>query len=154
MLEIALSQYGVKEISGDENNMTIVNYFQEIGFEHITTEDTAWCSCFAIWCAMKSRLEHSDSLLARSWMDIGKEIPIPFVGCIVVLWRVSKDSIYGHVGIFIREGTHNVYILGGNQDNQVNITSYPKHRVLGYRKLSLIPLEDFTKEKPLPSTNN
>ena len=46
LLNIALSQYGVKEIQGKNHNPVIVGYSKEIGYGGIVADETAWCSIF------------------------------------------------------------------------------------------------------------
>ena len=66
LLKIATSQLGQKEISGPEDNPTIVNYAKEIGLSWINDDETPWCSVFVGWCALKAGLSYSKSALARS----------------------------------------------------------------------------------------
>lgn len=135
-LLLALSQAGIKEIVGrDKNNPVIVNYAKEIGHSWVKDDETAWCSIFVNWVAMKSGLERSGKLNARSWLKVGEPVKEPKMGDVVVLWRESKDSWKGHVGFFIRETKNWIYILGGNQGNQVKTAAYRKDRLLEYRRL-------------------
>jgi len=132
----ALSQYGVKEIVGEEHNPIIVNYFKEIGHEWVENDELAWCSAFLNWCAKTTGYEYTGKLNARSWLAVGKDVANPEPGDIVILWRVKPDSWYGHVGLFINEINGYINILGGNQSNKVKISAYPKYRLLGYRRLN------------------
>jgi hypothetical protein len=63
----------------------------------------------------------------------------PEIGDVVVLTRDTPYAWAGHVGLFIRlsENKEHVFILGGNQQNSVNVSRYQASRVLGYRRLSL-----------------
>ena len=134
--EIALSQYGVKEISGGQDNPIILEYFNSIGFDGAKLKDeTSWCSAFVNWCCKVSGKEFSGKLDARSWLKIGQEIEDPELGDIVIYWRESPDSWKGHVGFYITERNGWIYTLGGNQSNQVNISVYQKTRLLGYRRV-------------------
>jgi len=138
---IALSQFAIREYA-DSNinapeNENILRYFQEIGFEWVQDDGMAGCSAFVNWCAMKSNKPMSNKLNARSWLTVGKPVSKSKVklGDVVVLWRGSKTSWKGHVGFYIRESANYVWILGGNQGDEVNIKRYPKYRVLKYRRL-------------------
>lgn len=63
---VALSQFGIKEISGKEDNPEVLKYFDDIGFDGDKLKDeTAWCSAFANWCALKAGYEMSGKLNAR-----------------------------------------------------------------------------------------
>lgn len=136
MIQIALSQYGIKEISGEQDNPEVTKYFTEIGFDGKKLKDeTAWCSAFVNWVAKKSNRSYSKKLNARSWLKVGSPTATPIIGDVVVLWRSSRDSWKGHVGLYIREDEDNIWVLGGNQGNQVCIAPYPKYRLLQYRRL-------------------
>lgn len=135
IINIALSQFGIKEIVGSSHNAAVLKYFKEIGHDWVKDDETAWCSAFANWVAKMAGLSHSGKLNARSWLDVGEETQCPEIGDIVVLWRDKPSSWKGHVGFFIRESNNHIYILGGNQQNQVKITAYPKGRLLAYRRL-------------------
>ncbi|EDP96535.1 TIGR02594 family protein [Kordia algicida OT-1] len=138
VLEIALSQYGVREKKGKLHNPIIVNYFKEIGHRWVTTDETAWCSAFMNWVALKAGKQKSGKLNARSWLLVGRQVTTPQQGDVVVLWRERKHSWKGHVGVFIgySEDQKQIYVLGGNQNNQVNIQQYPAYRLLGFRELA------------------
>jgi len=135
LLVTALSQYGISEIPGEINNPEVLKYFDEIGHAWVDEETTPWCAAFINWVAQQAGYEMTGKLNARSFLDIGDEIQTPQLGDLVIFWRKSKNSVYGHVAIFIREAEHVLYVLSGNQKNQVNISAYRKDRVLGYRRL-------------------
>lgn len=134
----ALSQFGIKEIVGKQDNPEVLKYFNDIGFDgEVLKDETAWCSAFANWCAFQTGHSMSGKLTARSWLSVGEEI---FEGCqkqgdVVVFWRESPQSWKGHVAFLVAERNGWVYVIGGNQRNQVKISAYPKSRVLSYRRL-------------------
>lgn len=135
-IEKAFSQLGIKEIAGKQDNPEVLKYFDAIGFDGSQLKDeTAWCSAFANWCCKMTGHEYSGKLNARSWLNVGQDVSNPEYGDIVVLWRESLDSWKGHVGFFVAERYGWIYILGGNQKNQVKISAYPKSRLLSYRRL-------------------
>lgn len=136
-VEVASTQIGVREFSGSSNNPQILKYAEEAGFTKYNRDSSAWCSLFANWVAHKSGLERSNSLAARSWLNVGIPIESPEPGDVVVFWRESRDSWKGHVGFFhgFSSDRSRVYCLGGNQGDQVSITAKPNSRVLGYRRL-------------------
>lgn len=133
--EKALTQYGIKEIKGNIDNPEVLKYFNEIGFDgNALRDETAWCSAFVNWCCKKTGYSYSGKLNARSWLNIGYKIENgkQKLGDIVVLWREKKSSWKGHVGFFISEDKNYIYILGGNQNNQVNIKPYSKLKLLNF----------------------
>lgn len=137
MLKTALSQYGVKEIVGEEDNKTIVDYAHESGFKWIDDDETPWCSVFMNWVAMKAGYERTNKANARSWLNVGETVENPQTGDIVVFKR-GNNGWSGHVGIYINEHNSHVFVLGGNQSNSVNITPYSKMSLLGYRRLNRV----------------
>jgi len=136
MFLLAMEFYGLREISGNEDNPIIVGWFRDIGHSWVKDDETAWCSCFINWLAWKLNLERSGKLDARSWLECGTFIQKPEIGDVVIFWRESINSWKGHVGLFAGNDENHIYCLGGNQYNCVNIKPYPKDRVLGYRRLS------------------
>lgn len=137
LLNIALKQYGVTEIAGKQHNPTILVYSDEIGYGGIISDETAWCSIFMNWCAMKAGLQRSKKLNARSWLKVGQAVEHPQVGDVVIFWRESEQSWKGHVAIYIghSEDRTKIYCLGGNQKNSVCILPYRANQVLGFRRL-------------------
>lgn len=131
--EIALSEYATKELVGTGSNPQVLKYYAKVGHSWVKDDEVAWCAAFAGYCLETAGLKSTKSLAARSYLAWGKTTSAPKVGDLVILWRISPTSAYGHVGFFvaIRDGL--VYILGGNQNNEVDITGFPLSRVLGYR---------------------
>lgn len=132
--QLALQFYGLKEIAGKEHEKEILEFFKTTGYD-IDSDETSWCSAFVNYCNIMTQKEHSGSLTARSWLKEGVPVKEPKLGDVVVLWRVSPNSWQGHVGYFINKIGDQIFILGGNQDNQVNIKPYQESRLLGYRRI-------------------
>lgn len=139
IFKIAVAELGQKEITGPEDNPSIVNYAKESGFEWVDDDETPWCSIFVNWVAKKAGVVRSKAANARSWLLVGKNIDTaPEPGDIVIFWRESLYSPKGHVGIFFGFSINGdkVYCLGGNQGNQVSVSAYSKDNVLGFRRLT------------------
>ena len=138
ILHEMLKHYGLKEVFGKESNPEILAMFTELGYDWVDDDSTtAWCSAALNYFCKKLGYERSGELTARSWLKIDKPIIVlkPSLGDIVVLWAGSPDSWRGHVGLYITEDKDSIYILGGNQNNQIKISPYPRERLLGYRKV-------------------
>lgn len=135
---IALREYAEHDIVGTNNNARVLSYFKDIGHKWVTNDDTAWCAAFVNWVLKKADKPGTGLLNARSFLTYGVSTKTPELGDIVVLWRVSKTSALGHVGFFIKETPQGIYILGGNQNDSVNITLFNKTQVLDFRKLPLL----------------
>lgn len=134
--EIALKEYGTKRIAGAFHNAEVIKYFKEIGQDWVRNDETAWCAAFLNWCLMKAGKPFSSSLMARNFLSYGVSTKKPEIGDIVVLWRVAKNSPYGHAGFYIKETKNSIFILGGNQSDEVNIKEYDKGMLLDYRKIT------------------
>lgn len=138
LLVNALKYYGEKEDTRPgKSNPVVLSWLQSI-LSWVTDDEVSWCAAFVNGVCRESGVHGSGRADARSFLYVGSEVTNPIPGDIVVFWRGSKDSWKGHVGIFIRETSDQIYVLGGNQSNQVNISAYPKFRLLGYRRLKFV----------------
>lgn len=132
--QAALSEMesGITEYSGaDSHNPRILEYHQTTTLG-ASDDETAWCSSFVNWCVEQSGLEGTRSAAARSWLKWGKPLKEPVEGCILILKRGTQPW-QGHVGFYAGEKHGAILVLGGNQRNSVNISSYSSERLLGYR---------------------
>jgi uncharacterized protein (TIGR02594 family) len=137
MLARAASYLGLKEIVGKDNNPVILDMFAEIGHSWVKDDETSWCSCFINFIAKRCGANISGELDARSWLNVGIATLYPEIGNVVVFWREKKESWKGHVGLFMGYTVNgDIYCLGGNQNNEVNISVYPKLKLLGFRILT------------------
>lgn len=136
LFERALQEYGVKEIPGKQHAERIIQYLKWAGFDSfLKTDEDAWCSTFVNALCAVLCLERSHKANARSWLKVGEEVMEPQLGDVVVFWRNEPNGWEGHVALFACERDGQIYVLGGNQGNQVCIAPYPKSRLLGYRRL-------------------
>lgn len=131
-LEIAFAEVGVSVHPPGSSNPRITEY--HAGTNIAGYDDKAsWCSSFVNWSLAEAGVVGTGSALARSWLDWGEPLEQPVLGCIAVLWREAPTSWRGHVGYYLREDDEHVYLLGGNQLEQVREHFYPKSTVLAYR---------------------
>jgi uncharacterized protein (TIGR02594 family) len=132
-MPIAESEIGVHEFAGSADNPRIVDYHAATSYG-ARDDEVAWCSSFVNWCMREVGQTRTGSAAARSWLNWGTILSEPRKGCVVVLRR-GNSNWQGHVGFSISEGDTNgpyIYVLGGNQGDAVNISPFPKTRVLGY----------------------
>ncbi|HXH08632.1 MAG TPA: TIGR02594 family protein [Alphaproteobacteria bacterium] len=137
-MAVAMQQLGQREIPGARHNPHIVEYHTTTTLR-ATTDETAWCSSFVNWCLRQVGIAGTNSALAASWLEWGQAVSAR-AGAITVIYNASAAnsslSVSGnHVGFLVEEtGTHFI-LLGGNQSNQVKISSYPKSswQIKGYR---------------------
>lgn len=139
-LLVARGELGVREYSafrpgpnGATSNPRIEEYQRAANGRE--DDDVPWCSSFVCWCMEQTGIVSPRRGAARSWLRWGVPLSVPVPGCVVVLWRESRESYKGHVGIFDRFGQQpdSVVLLGGNQANAVRTASFPSSRVLAYR---------------------
>jgi uncharacterized protein (TIGR02594 family) len=133
---------GVAEIPGPKSNPRIVLY-------HSTTQgkpagdETPWCSSFVNFCVeqVPALGRGTDSRAAKSWDEQHWHHEVttsPREGDIVAFQRGSGDG--GHVGFFISQSETHIQVLGGNQQNAINVSSFPIDGVSGgthYKLLSI-----------------
>ena len=122
---------GVQGIPGATHNSRIIEYHQATTLK-ATDDETPWCSSFVNWCMQQVGMEGTKSAAARSWLKWGVRLEEPKEGCVVVIAR-GISSWQGHVGFFADITGGHILILGGNQGNEVNLSSYSENRLLGYR---------------------
>lgn len=123
---------GVREnTSRRRHNPRIIQYHSTTTLQ-ATDDETPWCSSFVNWCFTECGLTGTNSAAARSWLRWGETLSEPQVGCVVVFRRGTSPTS-GHVGFYHgRQGSH-ILVLGGNQANEVNISSYSERDLLGFR---------------------
>jgi len=132
----ALSFLGVEEVAGKENNQAIVDMFKALGFEHFDDE-VPWCAAYVGSVLKYSKLDYLKSLRARDYANYGTPTNKPIVGTVVTLWRESYLGTKGHCGFYLRHDKEYVWILGGNQSNQVKVSKYPITQLLAFRNAVL-----------------
>ncbi|WP_084162587.1 TIGR02594 family protein [Paraburkholderia bannensis] len=131
-MPVAIAECGVRRFPTGESNPRIVEYNNQtnlVGYD----DKIAWCSSFINWCLAGAGVRGTRSALARSWLDWGIALENPIYGCITVLTRDDPTSWKGHVGFYLRRDDEFIYLLGGNQLNEVRELAYPVASVIGYR---------------------
>ena len=132
---VAHAYIGLEEIKGEKHNQEILEFWK-LCHLNFTTDETSWCAGFVGGCLEKCGVRSTRSGMARSYLNWGEECEHQ-VGAVVIFWRVSRYSSFGHVG-FVAGAIDSGFVptLGGNQGDKVCIKPYPASRVLGYRKPS------------------
>lgn len=139
--DVARVFLGIKEISGPVDHpliMAALKLTQSGKFTGWPTGDeTAWCSAFVNLCAFIMGIKPA-ALNARSWQFRGKRIENikdARKGDVVVLWRVSRTSKSGHVAFYVKHDRTHVWLLGGNQSDEINVTKYPISRIVAINRI-------------------
>lgn len=136
---------GIKEVAGPTSNPLIVAMLK-LDATWVEDDAVAWCSAWLNFVCWLLGLPRSKSLAARSWLLVGMSVPLTDarVGCdVVVLTRgpgkqpgPTVIAAAGHVGLYAGQDATHVQLLGGNQADTVSISSFPKTRILGIRRLA------------------
>ena len=117
-IQTALNKYGFNEYQ----HRTVLREY--VGVDPKRTE---WCAAFV----------NAVPLMARSFLTWGETIQDPNAGDLVVFPR-GKVGWQGHVGFYVgsiyRNNVEYYRILGGNQNNSVNIEIYPASKALSIRR--------------------
>jgi uncharacterized protein (TIGR02594 family) len=136
LFDVAKAHIGLKEVTGAVHNPKIAEFFAKAGHPQVKSDEISWCAAFVGACLVDAGMKGTGKLTARSYLDWGDPVELEDAqpGDIVVLWRGSPSSWQGHVGFFHSATPSSVKLIGGNQADAVNVTGYPKSRVLGVRR--------------------
>ena len=136
---------GVKEGPGAVNTPLVLAMLQ-LDAQWVKGDETAWCSAFVNFVCFLLEVPRSRSLAARSWLTVGTSIPLTDarVGADVVVLKRGTGvqpgpevlAAPGHVGFYAGQTATHVQILGGNQNDSVNVMPFPKARILSIRRVA------------------
>jgi uncharacterized protein (TIGR02594 family) len=130
LINTAKSVLGMNEKAQKD---TLAKFLAKGGI-NIDPSKTAWCAAFVNATLQENGLSGTGALNARSFLNWGSEVKTPKLGDVVVFSRGS-DPNAGHVGFFKGfDENGDILVLGGNQSDSVNIQSYSKDRLLGFRR--------------------
>jgi len=75
--------------------------------------------------------------MARSWLNVGHQIDLldAVVGHDVAVLSRGTNPALGHVGFYSGHNESEIYILGGNQSDSVDVSGYDIDRLLGIRRV-------------------
>jgi uncharacterized protein (TIGR02594 family) len=131
-MSVAHSEVGVRTYPLGQSNPRVTEYHSHTNIAGYD-DKASWCSSFVNWVLAQVDIAGTNSALARSWLNWGEVLEEPIPGCIVVTTRDDPAGWKGHVGFFLRHDEQNVYLLGGNQLDEVCEHFYVRSSVLGYR---------------------
>lgn len=140
-LQIATKECGQKELRWPQENKRINEYFSSLkdGKHHRQDiEDdplSDWASAFVEWSLNQVGKSGPKSIYPFAWRTWGRKIEKPEIGCIVVL---SLNGI-PHVGFYMGDDGDRIKVLGGNEDDMVEIARYQKSAAIDYRMPSDSP---------------
>ncbi len=142
--DIAQRFTGTKEIEGSMDNPQLMAMLS-LDNKWPEHDEVPWCSAFANYVCWLLRLPRSKSLMARSWLSVGRSIPLASAvpGFDVVILKRGKEpqpgpeetNAPGHVGFYAGQDEGIVELLGGNQSDCVKVSRYSRDRILAVRRL-------------------
>jgi uncharacterized protein (TIGR02594 family) len=131
-IELAQREIGQREKPGLGSNVRILEYFEATRYQ-APRDEVPWCAAFVCWC-----LESADERSTRSaraadfatWGEPGWLVP----GAVVVFGKADPDAGgSGHVAFCAGLDGADVLVLGGNQQNAVNVARRPLARIVAVR---------------------
>jgi uncharacterized protein (TIGR02594 family) len=130
-LKTAEGEVGIKEAPGKADNPRVLEYHAATSLG-AKDDSVAWCSAFVNWCMKQNDIPRTNSASARSWLNWGVRLAAPRKGCVTVLKR-GNNPVQGHVAFYVGDAAGGFRLLGGNQTDQVKVSTFPKSMLLGYR---------------------
>lgn len=129
-IQWARKQIGQREVPGPASNPVIQAWYHLTTLpEYLWTDETAWCAVFVNAALMLNNIKTNRSARAFDWLDWGTPVSIPQKGDVVIF-------DFSHVAFYLSDaGGGKINCLGGNQNNEVNITAFSKASVRGYRRV-------------------
>ena len=141
--DIAQRFTGIDEVGGNIDNPQLMAMLK-LDNKWPEHDEVPWCSAFVNYICWLCRLPRSKDLRARSWLTIGRGIPLDSaeVGDVVILKRGLGEQpgpevidAKGHVGFYAGRMDGLIEILGGNQSDTVKVSRYSTTRLLSVRRL-------------------
>ena len=133
-MKIAMAELGQQEYEGAASNQRIVEYHAATTLK-ATDDDTPWCAAFVNWVLREAGEPTTDSAAALSFTKWGVRVTKPSYGDLVLF---DHGNGRGHVGFYVGEKDGRVGVLGGNQNNSVNVSWFPRDTVAQYRRVKRI----------------
>ena len=138
--QLALHEIGFHETG---SNQGISRY---VSMAHCGAEGDPWCAIFANAMLEQAGVTGTRSASSQSFRNDPGFVQLagPALGALVVFWRGAPNSGLGHVGFYRGEDAGNVWTLGGNENDMVQIEALPKSSssfgLVGYWWPKAVPL--------------
>lgn len=149
----AKKHLGIWEWAGDDHNPKVLAMYADAGHPEIRKDEVPWCAAFVGSVLARVGIRNTGSLLAKSYLNWGVEVPSldqAEPGDILIFDR-GTQSWQGHVGFLAGRKGGYVEVLGGNQNNQVNITRYLEREVIAIRRAA-VPRTNKASSKTLQAS--
>lgn len=149
-VKIALKEVGIYEIPGKLHSARVLEY-QATTAGRYSDDETPWCGAFISLVMKQAGIDHGLKVpeRAKEWSNFGYAVNEPSLGSIAVKSRVGG----GHVCIVVgKRKDGKLLCVGGNQNNEVNISAYDKSvfesfRNYDKRQIELVAIDINTSTK-------
>jgi uncharacterized protein (TIGR02594 family) len=127
-MKTAMNEIGQKEIPGPKNSPRVMEYHEAAGSysKGDSGKGDAWCAGFVSWVMKQHGYTlPSYAMRALQWKNFGKSVTKPTFGAIGIKQRDGG----GHVAFVVGKSLDGeyLYMLGGNQNDEVNISRYRRN---------------------------
>jgi uncharacterized protein (TIGR02594 family) len=130
----ALDELGQREVAGAASNPRIIQY-RKMGKTPLGGDDgkVPWCAIFTNAMLETVGVSGSGSAMARSYVSSKefRRLDRPMLGCVAVK-SSNRGPASGHVGFYVGEDGLFIYLVGGNQNDEVNISPFRKKEFVGF----------------------
>ena len=127
------------------NNKTLSNWLRS-GSYLGNPANLPWCGDAVETCFARTLTDEplpSNPFWARNWATFGKKLTAPAVGAVGVIgWKKG-----GHVGFVTNWNNTHVWLLGGNQQNAINIRRFPRKVFIAFTWPKTVPVETYPRIK-------
>lgn len=123
---------GVQERPGKGAHNPRIVWYHSFTTLKATDDETPWCSSFMCAMAFLAGLASTKSAAAKSWLTYG----LPGDGSegdIAVFKRTGGNHV-AFVAKTFKKGDKVVYVLGGNQGNEISKKNYNASDLLAFRR--------------------
>lgn len=124
-LDWALTQIGQKE--EPENRGPYIQKL--VNLAKCGKQGDPWCAIFVNAALETNEIKGTRSASSQSFRTNSNFVPLPgpAKGALAVFWRQSPTAGIGHVGFYVGEHGSTLYILGGNEQDRVEIEGLPRN---------------------------
>lgn len=134
--DILRTKLGKQEVA---DRKELVKFFMAQGIT-CDPQTTSWCSVAINTAERQAGHKTEGNLLARSWLKYGTPVDISDaeVGDIVIFHFSFNQPWQGHVAYYVdsNDAKNTITVLGGNQHDSVNLSTYSLDSVVGIRRNS------------------
>ncbi len=154
--QLATAEIGKREIGNTNDGPEIRRYRQ---LAQCGAVGDPWCAIFVnavLGLCTNPAVPGTKSASSQSFRGNKNFVKLegPALGAVVVFWRTSPASGLGHVGFYRGESAESIYVLGGNEDNMVQIAPMKRKQLIGYWWPASIGLPSIAKITVPPGTPN